>query len=317
MLLTGIARSVDVATGEVTAIPTGTYYKACGTRRATRCPSCAERYRRDARSIVLAGLRGGKGIPAAVAGHPAVFATFTAPSFGPVHRARRRGERQLPCRPGERRLCPHGRRLSCNAVHRSDASYVGEPLCPDCYDYDRAVVWNALAPDLWRRTTIYAKRNLARLAGTSEKGLRERCRLSFVKVVEYQRRRVVHLHVLARFDPSEGRELPAGLDAQALGAALAQAARQVAVALPEPVGGTARFGVQMDLQRLLRGADEDAPVAGVAGYLAKYATKSSDDNGALDRRVRSASDLARRQLPDHLRRLAETAWRLGPDLLTW
>jgi hypothetical protein len=151
----------------------------------------------------------------------------------------------------------------------------------------------------------------SRTPRTTEKGLRERCRLSFVKVVEYQRRGVVHLHVLARLDPSEGRELPPELDAQALAASLAQAARQVAVAFPEPIDGTARFGVQMDLQRLPQGVDEEAPVAGVAGYLANYATKSSDDSGALDRRVRSASDLARRELPDHLRRLAETAWRLG------
>jgi Replication initiator protein, pSAM2 len=36
----------------------------------------------------VSGLRGGKGVPQTVAEHPLVFATFTAPSFGPVHTIR-------------------------------------------------------------------------------------------------------------------------------------------------------------------------------------------------------------------------------------
>jgi hypothetical protein len=51
----------------------------------------------------------------------------------------------------------------------------------------------------------------------------------------------------------------------------------------------------------------------VAGYVAKYATKSSDGGGALDDRIRSEEDLAHRSLPPHLRRMAETAWALGAD----
>ena len=60
-------------------------YKPCGNRRADICPGCAETYRRDAFHLLRAGLAGGKGIPESVAAHPVVFATFTAPSFGPVH----------------------------------------------------------------------------------------------------------------------------------------------------------------------------------------------------------------------------------------
>ena len=47
--------------------------------------------------------------------------------------------------------------------------------------------------------------------------------------------------------------------------------------------------------------------------MAKYATKSSDGGGALDAPIRSEEDLARRSLPPHLRRMAETAWALGAD----
>jgi hypothetical protein len=38
-------------------------------------------------------------------------------------------------------------------------------LCSDCYDYDGAVLHNAVAPELWRRTSIYIPRYLARAMG--------------------------------------------------------------------------------------------------------------------------------------------------------
>jgi hypothetical protein len=82
---------VDLRTGELLrgyatdAMPDKVIYKACGNRRTAACPSCAETYRRDAYHVIRSGLVGGKGVPESVAGHPAVFATFTAPSFGPVH----------------------------------------------------------------------------------------------------------------------------------------------------------------------------------------------------------------------------------------
>ena len=89
--LGGQIHRIDPATGEIltttptSALPDGVVYKACGNRRTSACPSCAETYRRDAFQLIRAGLIGGKGVPEHVSGHPAVFATFTAPSFGPVH----------------------------------------------------------------------------------------------------------------------------------------------------------------------------------------------------------------------------------------
>ena len=68
--LHGTIRHIDTATGELLCdistedLPDGVIYKACGNRRATVCPSCAETYRRDAYQLVRAGLAGGKGIPA-------------------------------------------------------------------------------------------------------------------------------------------------------------------------------------------------------------------------------------------------------------
>src|ERR1700744_5864269 len=78
--LSGGIRHIDPATGELlytiptVGMPDGAIYKPCGNRRATACPGCADTYRRDAYQLIRAGLAGGKGIPAEVATHPAIFA---------------------------------------------------------------------------------------------------------------------------------------------------------------------------------------------------------------------------------------------------
>jgi hypothetical protein len=36
---------------------------------------------------------------------------------------------------GTRRLCPHGRPSWCMAIHAEDDPRLGQPICPDCYDY--------------------------------------------------------------------------------------------------------------------------------------------------------------------------------------
>ena len=111
--------------------PDGVLLKACGTRRESRCPSCAATYRADAYQLLAAGLQGGKGVPETVAAHPRLFVTFTAPSFGQVHTRKAQGRLVLPCHPyrqGAR--CPHGQRAGCWYRHDEDDPRLGEPLCP-------------------------------------------------------------------------------------------------------------------------------------------------------------------------------------------
>jgi hypothetical protein len=54
---------------------------------------------------------------------------------------------------------------------------LGEPLCPACYDAEAQVLWNGLAPELWRRTTIAVYRALGRLVGLQEGELRRLVRV--------------------------------------------------------------------------------------------------------------------------------------------
>ena len=139
--LAGRVAQADRATGEVRTVydserePDGVLLKACGTRRESRCPSCAATYRADAYQLLAAGLKGGKGVPDTVAIHPRLFVTFTAPCFGRVHTRKAQGRLVLPCHPHRQGArCPHGLRDGCWHRHDADDPRLGEPLCPSCYD---------------------------------------------------------------------------------------------------------------------------------------------------------------------------------------
>jgi len=289
------------------SLPDGVLLKACGTRRETLCPPCASLYRGDAFALVAAGLRGGKGVPDEIAEHPAVLLTLTAPSFGAVHRRRPDGT----CHPWGSR-CPHGAVLVCSRRHGNSDEMLGQALCPDCYDYKGAVLFNAGVSELWRRTTIYALRALGSLVGMSARAAARGLRLSYVKVVEFQKRGSVHLHALVRADVREDEhgEAPQGIDADLLATALLMAGRKVSAPVPGSEDGRRMaWGTQLDAAVV---ADTDNGRRRAAAYLAKYATKGSDEHGVLDHRLRSTPAGGSR-LPNHLRRLVETAWNLGED----
>jgi hypothetical protein len=241
--------------------PDGVLRVACKTRRASRCPSCAETYRADTYQLVRAGLVGGKGVPDSVTGHPAVFVTLTAPSSGPVHARREQNGRISPCRPRrDRGRCPHGRLQSCTERHSADDPRLGEPLCPGCYDYSGSVLFNALAPELWRRFTLALRRHVAKSAGLTIRELRDVLTVSFAKVAEYQRRGVVHFHAVIRFDGPYGPATtpPGWTSTDVLDQAVRHAAQAVTVTSPEAEEFAARvltWGGQVDVRPITSTGD--------------------------------------------------------------
>ena len=323
--LTGRIEAIDQATGEIAPVydtaaePGGVLHVACGNRRESVCPACSAIYKRDARQLVRAGLAGGKGVPETITAHPCVFATLTAPSFGPVHSRRMRGKTVLPCRPrrdANARRCPHGRDISCATRHVEDDPRLGQPLCFDCYDYEAAVLFNAYAGDLWRRFTTYLPRQLARLAGVTQKELRAVLRIRYVKVAEYQERGIVHFHAVIRLDApgQDYQPSPARYTAVMLCDAIGQAASTATVTTGS--GLRLSFGTQTDA-RLIRHAS-DLPGTGqalsgqaVANYIAKYATKTLTVPGVPDTRIRTAFDLRGLRCSRHYREMITAAWRLG------
>ncbi|MEV1068791.1 replication initiator, partial [Streptomyces sp. NPDC050263] len=320
--LTGHRTHLDTATGEIHDhfdsghLPAGELLVRCGNRRATRCPTCSTVYRYDTYQLIAAGLRGGKTVPTSVAAHPRVFATLTAPGFGPVHNR------------------PDTGRCHCGQVHSDDDRLLGTPLDPDRYDYTGAVLWNAHAPALWARFTTHLRREIAKAAGLTQRSLRHHATLSYAKVAEYQKRGQVHFHAVIRIDgPSGPASLPsAWASTQLLDHAVRAAATRTLIVhegQPQQPAGHApgvresgqgnrpvfRFGRQIDV-RAIRSTDftGDGPVTDrhVAAYIAKYATKGAETTtGTLDRRLRLLAELATHDITDHARRMIHTAWHLA------
>lgn len=329
--LRGEVLTVQATTGRVIErfnsddLPDRVVYKPCGTRLASRCPSCAEVYRWDTYQLVKAGLAGGKGVPESVASHPAVFVTLTAPSFGAVHSRDARDPK--PCRPRrDRPMCRHGKALSCMAIHHADDSRLGRPLCLDCYDHTHHVVWNYLVGKLWDRTMLRVRRALGATSGSV-------MRLRYAKVAEYQRRGVVHLHALVRldgYDPDEPEAiLPPPLLAFEGGVRPVYTAQEIAETIREKAGQIAlrtqphssnadgwvlSWGKQLDVKVVRNGLPGgELTERHVAGYLAKYATKATEIAGLNAGRLTDETVEAYANPARHVNRMVQACWRLGAD----
>ena len=284
--------------------PGGRLRVACGNRRASRCPACAWTYAGDTYHLIRAGLAGDdrRDIRATVRDHPRVFATLTAPSFGPVHNRPDRGA----CR--------------CGTHHTPDAPELGTAIDLATYDYAGAVLFNNHAGQLWQRFTNRLRREIAARAGITQRELKERARLSYGKVAEFQKRGAIHFHAVIRLDGPDGPNTPppswatVQLLTDAIHAATTHAYTSVSVpAAEDQPARTFRWGAQLDVRPVKAFGDgSDITEQAVASYVAKYATKAAETTGTLDRRIGELSELDRHDVPDHTRRLIEACKRLDP-----
>ncbi|MFB6818058.1 replication initiator protein RepSA [Streptomyces sp. NPDC056347] len=308
--LSGWTLTKDKATGETLhrystcTEPGGRLRVACGNRRASRCPACAWTYSADTYHLIRAGLAGDqdKDVPATVRDHPRVFATLTAPSFGPVHNR------------------PDSGRCRCGTAHGPDGDALGTPLDPDSYDYAGAVLFNNHAGNLWQRFTNRLRREIAARAGLTQRELKEVARVSYGKVAEFQKRGAIHFHAVVRLDGPDGADSPppswasVQLLSDSIRAAVAHSYTTVTVsaAAGQPARPL-RWGTQLDI-RPIRAFDAGTDITeqAVASYVAKYATKAAETTGTVDRRVGNREALALLDVPDHPRRLIEACFDLDP-----
>ncbi|RFU88531.1 replication initiation protein [Streptomyces triticagri] len=308
--LTGWTVTKDKTTGETLhrysteGEPGGRLRVACGNRRASRCPSCAWTYAGDTYHLIRAGLAGDdrRDIPATVREHPRVFATLTAPSFGPVHNRPEAGV----CR--------------CGTRHPENDSVLGTALDPATYDYAGAVLFNNHAGDLWHRFANRLRREIAQRAGITQRELKETARLSYGKVAEFQKRGAIHFHAVIRIDGPDGPENPpppwatTNMLTDAIRAAVTHSYTTVtAPAVGDEPCRPFRWGRQLDIRPVKAFGDgSDITEQAVASYVAKYATKAAESTGTLDRRIGELSELDRHHVPDHTRRLIEACKVLDP-----
>jgi hypothetical protein len=249
----GLTRITDQ--GEV--LDGGEAYARCRSRRETKCPNCAREYARDARTIIRSGIPE-KFLP----GQHVAFLTLTAPGrevFGTAHH-RLRGRTTGPC--------------PCGKHHERGDALLGAPINPAAFRYDLAADWNEKLPELWRRFLIDLHRALSRPS-------HKQYAISFVKVVELQRRGLWHIHAILRFDPRTSEHLLSEEIDEAIRKAASTAkakghkfGRQLDVKFarqrpPERRKGESRT----DYELRVRKTDT---LASFANYLAKYATKGPE-----------------------------------------
>jgi hypothetical protein len=300
---------LHTTTGNVLHRHSGQIMIRCGNRRATVCEPCSRRYATNAFHLLRAGLSGGhKDLPP-LTDRPRAFLTLTAPSFGPVHTRRvSTRSRVIPC--------------GCGEHHHKDDPRIGTPTDPNTYDYIGAVLWQAHAGQLWARFTTALRRALAHHLGIPGRLFSNHARLSYAKVAEYQRRGLVHFHAAIRLDGPDGpaEQPPQLADSALLRQAILDAAHSVTLTVIRPDGTEQRlaWGVQLDIREITATAaghieDDTGQIseARLAGYIAKYATKSTGTTEATDRPIRSELHITHLQLSPHHERIIRTIWELG------
>ena len=168
--LRGDIRHIDPATGELLrtvptiGMPDGVIYKPCGNRRATVCPPAPRPTAATPTRSSAPGWSAARASPSRR--HPPgrvrhlhrpVLRPGPHPARPPAH-LHRQDPLHLPAaalpRPPRRR---HAARTAGRCLlhpPRRDDPQLGQPLCPDCYDYAAQVVWNNHAGELWRRTSM-------------------------------------------------------------------------------------------------------------------------------------------------------------------
>ncbi|WP_306466371.1 replication initiator [Actinospica acidithermotolerans] len=324
VMLVGHTLTRDAATSELLHVfrsadlPFGTLMVACRNRRESVCVPCSLLHNGDTFQIIRSGLSGGKGVPASVSRHPRVFATVTAPSFGPVHRVTDNHRASDRCRVRRGELtCPHGNRLWCAAQHSASDPRVGTPLCAECYDYAGAVLWNASFGVLWNQFVKQIGRETAERVGVRRGELPNLVRLSFAKVVEFQRRGSIHAHAAFRFDGPDGPgdDPPVWATVGLLREAITAAGPATRRYLAGP-GGERRalaLGRQLDVREITGAGTDDRVLSetAVGSYIAKYVTKGDPAGMVLPRRLRHIGQIEAAPLSEHARRLMRTAWELG------
>ncbi len=294
----------------------------CKNRRASVCPSCSAIYAGDTWQLVHAGIAGGHhGMPASIAAHPMAFVTLTAPSFGPVHSMGHAPSEPRVCQPaGSKRCCDH-RPTRCCALHVPSDLVVGQAICVHCYDYVGHVLFSWHLPELWHRFAIGLRRRIARQLRNSGEDPKA-VRLSYVKVVEMQRRGIPHIHAVIRLDGSGATSEPEQPTPSVLGAVdLAALALRTAVGCRLRVSGAdagelmLAFGLQTDVQPIQGPSGAIEPLAvqrKLAAYLAKYVTKSVAECG-LGTRPISPLAIPKLDVTAHVRRILETIVELATE----
>jgi len=148
----------------------------------------------------------------------------------------------------------------------------------------------------------------------SERAWRQRVRVAFAKVAEFQARGLVHFHAIIRLDGADDRATAPGMTVSPgeLCDAIRQAAEHARLDGDTGDGQTTeiRFGEQLDT-RVLAGTQDGRELnpGQIAAYVAKYSCKASHDQ--ITTRDTNPDRWRDRGIPEQLVQMAAAALRLA------
>lgn len=271
-----VMECVNTSTGEL--YDGRTINKPCGTRLAERCLHCSQVYAADARSVFNGGVESDDEL----ASH-FTFVTLTAPGADVFGRSHQRVTRSVAGkgRGGKRRKSPKKIvviRCGCGHRHRQDDAILGTPIDPSTYRYDLAADFNASSSRLLSITLQRLSRAMYPKKGASDSG--ERQSLKYARVAEFQKRGLIHFHILIRD------AVPAGMLETIVRGGKDEANN---VVIPAVRHGVWEWGKQVDV-KVIDSKDRDK----VGYYLRKlisYSTKSTDSaaSGTVEHRGKMQS----------------------------
>jgi hypothetical protein len=142
--------------------------------------------------------------------------------------------------------------------------------------------------------------------------LRRELKISYLKVAEYQRRGLIHFHLVLRADGPEAdfSAPPKWIDIDLLHTEFLEVISEFELV---GLGGQGiRWGSQFDIKNLV----DDRTDLRVASYVAKYATKSTGNSIALARGFDNRREIDELRIDPHLKEMALMAWDLStrPEL---
>jgi hypothetical protein len=246
--------STNLITGEIKTVE---FDKRCGTRRRDKCEPCSVIWKDDAYYALINPSKEHQG--------SLTFITLTAPGskhFGASHTASYKGLKSERC--------------ACRSYHSPSDKVVGLPINPENFEYKKITKFNYRAS----RLTSVTLQKIYRLMLTdlnngkdkTEKKTIKDVRLPTARVMEWQERGVLHVHIIVRG------HVPTYIVEKAVKGSPATATRRRV--LPAEHDGE-KWGSQFDVRHINSG--DEKQLAKLGGYVTKvvgYALKDVTAHGA-------------------------------------
>ena len=270
-----------------------------------------------------------------------MFATFTAPSFGPVHSRPVRlhacaGKDHCHCKPEpchprrDAGTCPHGRPLACYRRHRPDDPRLGTAAVPGLLRLPRPRRVErrrrgTVAPhQAGHRTPPHPARRppSASTGPLRDPAPRPPARTARPPSTRHAARSTSTPCSASTAPPAttppRSSPPPPGITAADLEDAIRQAAENVAFRTkphpdsPDGEGWLIAWGDQLDVRPVTDRGSAAVTGLAVASYLAKYATKGTEASGHVSARITPDTlDLYADPAGTHAERLIDACWNIG------